>query len=167
MKFLTFNIVVAAALGYLLLGDRPEVRNNNAVAKLTASADQAWNKAREKVTATTEFLSENKSAQPEQKPVMVRRAPAPKGQEVEVAAVTDMPPLSAEQIDSQKAKQIAANDPAVARRRAEVLGTPTPDQETAAGKDSKPAFMSPAERRRELLRLAEDMELQFLDTVKR
>ena len=179
MKFLTFNIVVAAALGYLLLGDRPEVQNNNVVAKLTASVDQAWSKARETATATKEILSEQKPDKanaspaakpavpvPEQKPTMVRRAPAPKGQEVEVASVTDVTPATAEQINSQKAEQVAANDPAAARRRAEILGAPVPSKETSVGESNKPAFMTPGERRRELLRLAEDMELQFLDTVK-
>ena len=196
MKFLTFNIVVAAALGYLLLGDKPEVRNSDIVSKLTASADAAWNKARETVSATKDVLSEpvenepsaqvavpvNEEAVIKQKPVvneirksapvpiapapLVRRAPAPKGQEVEIAKATDVPPKSAVQIDTEKAAGIAQKDPAAARRRAEVLG-----EQTAAAGNSEPTavtakFMSPRDRRRELARLAEDMELRFLDSVR-
>ena len=196
MKFLTFNIVVAAALGYLLLGDKPEVRNSDIVSKLTASADAAWNKARETESATKDVLSEpvenETSAQvavparkvpvakqksvvsevkkPAPVPVapapLVRRAPAPKGQEVEIAKAADVPPKSAVQIDADKAAEIAQKDPAAARRRAEVLG----EQTAATGKSETTAvtakFMSPRERRRELARLAEDMELRFLDSVR-
>jgi hypothetical protein len=200
MKFLTFNIVVAAALGYLLMGDKPEIRHNDVVAKLTTSAGNAWDKARDSVEAATDLLAETPipepdplplpqvhpipepvatqtaKAAPEPKPdpqptpVMVRRAPAPKGQEVEVTKAADVPPVSAVQIENRKAERVAKKDPAAARRRAEVLGIASAPVErntrVASAVQAKPKFMSPSDRRRELLRLAEDMELQFLDTVK-
>jgi hypothetical protein len=182
MKFLTFNIVVAAALAYLVLGDKAEIRDTDVVSKLTASAEAAWIKAQDAVDATTKVVSAPASEpvqkvqvapvpMPEAEPVakaapVVRRAPAPKGQEVEVANVPEVPAKSAVQIDEEKAAKVARSDPAAARRRAEVLGEQTietsePEVETAGAK-----FMTPRERRRELLRLAEDMELRFLDTVK-
>jgi hypothetical protein len=196
MKFLTFNIVVAAALGYLFLGDKPEIRDSDVVAKLTASADAAWSKARDTVVASKEILQDKaeiapapevasapvvkpapmplasapikvaKAPTPIAKPVMVRQAPAPKGQEVEVAAAPKIPARSAVQIDADKAASVARKDPAAARRRAEVLAEVTGKQEVAANEPAKPKFMTPRERRRELQRLAEDMELRFLDTVK-
>ena len=194
MKFLTFNIVVAAALGYLFLGDKPEVRDSDVVSKLTASADAAWSKARDTVVASREILQNKpgnapapkisevvdapvvqpapmpvaeapakvaEAPMPVAKPALVRRAPAPKGQEVEVAAAPKIPAKSAVQIDADKAASIARKDPAAARRRAEVLG----EQKVASSEPAQPKFMTPRERRRELLRLAEDMELRFLDTV--
>ncbi|MBT3700510.1 MAG: hypothetical protein HOE62_04425 [Alphaproteobacteria bacterium] len=199
MKFLTFNIVVAAALGYLFLSDKPEIRNHDVVAKLTASADAAWSKALDTVAVSKEILQEKaetalapkaakeakvavvkpapmplasaplkaaKAPTPIAKPAMVRQAPAPKGQEVEVAAAPEIPARSAVQIDADKAASVARKDPAAARRRAEVLGEVTGEQEVAANEPAQPKFMTPRERRRELLRLAEDMELRFLDTVK-
>ena len=62
--------------------------------------------------------------------------------------------------------RVPVTDPAVARRRAEVLGEATP----ARGGTAKPAItvaegeqlMSPAERRRALFALAQKMELMFL-----
>jgi hypothetical protein len=194
MKFLTFNIVVAAALGYLFLGDKPEIRDSDVVAKLTASADAAWSKAQDTVTAGKEILQDKAEIAPTPapkaaeavgapivkpapmplasapanftKPVLVRQAPAPKGQEVEVASAPEIPTKSAVQIDADKAASVARKDPAAARRRAEVLGEVSAEQEVASNEPAQPKFMTPRERRRELLRLAEDMELRFLDTVK-
>ena len=181
MKFLTFNIVVAAAIGYLLMAEKPEVRNSEVASSLIASAETAWNKATGAVQDATQALEKKPAVLPVvadetvapkvAKTPMVRRAPAPKGQEVEVADAVDVPPVSAVEIDQQKAAAVAAKDPAAARRRAEVLGgteiaqaQPT-QQVIASNETQKQKFMSPRDRRRELLRLAEDMELQFLDTV--
>ena len=203
MKFLTFNIVVAAALGYLLLGDRPEIRDNQVTSGLVQSAENAWDKLKGTsdtvpVQPTPEPVAETKQvspepepalakpAQPEPKPVAevakapeappapkalpARRAPAPVGQEVEVANLDDNDkvvappksalPQSADDVDTEKAEQVASKDPAAARRRAEVLG------EKAVSSEPAPQFMSARDRRRELLRLAEDMELQYLDSVR-
>lgn len=54
-------------------------------------------------------------------------------------------------------------DPAVARRRAEVLA----DGPVPLRAADKPAFMTPAERVRELQRLAEEMEIVFTDRLAR
>ena len=69
-----------------------------------------------------------------------------------------------------KATQVAAApapklDPAVARRRAEILGE-IPDG-AARTPEPSPEFMTPRARRAELHRLAEDMELMFVDKANR
>ena len=64
-------------------------------------------------------------------------------------------------------------DPAVARRRAEVLGAEglgaegLGEVEVAASDSAAPEFMTPRERQRELDALAEDMELLFVDKIGR
>ena len=56
-------------------------------------------------------------------------------------------------------------DPAVAKRRAEILGTaPAAD---AGQSEPAPAFMAPRLRRAQLHRLAEDMEIMFVDNTVR
>lgn len=77
------------------------------------------------------------------------------------SAMPEVPPLSA------LPGLPAVDDPAVARRRAEVLGTAssgsTSDAKTPPA--SETGFMSARERQRELYRLAQDMELIFVDKV--
>jgi len=166
MKFLLFNVVVAASLGYLLLGDS---RNDTVApviaqieARVKAVTSNAVDVVKSDPIAQPEPIVEEKIAEPVAPPVVVaqkvvpeaRRAPAPIHQEVSVARIT--PPT----VPTTKADKIAAADPAVAQRRAEVLGEgPTADQAET------PQFMTPAERRKELARLAEDMELRYLEKV--
>lgn len=54
--------------------------------------------------------------------------------------------------------------PEIAQRRAEVLGTQSPPAVTTV-RAPEPVFMSPAERRQELTRLAQDMEMFFARKV--
>jgi hypothetical protein len=56
-------------------------------------------------------------------------------------------------------------DPAVAKRRAEILGTAP--QNSARETEPSRAFMAPPVRRAELQRLAEDMELLFVEKANR
>jgi hypothetical protein len=171
MKFLTFNLVVAAALGYLLLADRPDIQSDGVAAKLVESAEKTWDKARQSIEAGSEILTGQVAPDPTPTPQFVPELPvvvpprespkavetavpeAPAPAAVEIAAISD---------DQIKANRIAKKDPAVAGRRAEVLadGKVTRDEVATSG------FMSARQRRTELLRLAEDMELQFLDTVR-
>ena len=62
-------------------------------------------------------------------------------------------------------KVIPVTDPAVARRRAEVLGDGAVTPPGGSSKSS--GFMTSADRRRELNRLAEDMELLFAEKITR
>ncbi len=177
MKFLLFNAVVAVALAYLLMGgDR-----NRQTADISAALEQGVKSAVEaaKSVATPgisqpldpilpveeppapatepEMIAEEPAPSPEPQAKQVRRAPAPAGQEVAVTRAPEVPPLPPVVPPAAKSKQ--AVDPAVAQRRAEVLGEAP---EAAA----KPTFMSAADRKRELMRLAEDMELRFLGSVR-
>jgi len=180
MKFLLFNVVVAASLGYLLLGEdrnatvapilsKIEAMTSVAVETATAAvADQKpvlpleVDKVKPaKVEATMIEAGKPVSAAPEKPAMPARRAPPPINQDV---AVAPAPPLAPQTpaAPTGEAKKIASADPAAAQRRAEVLG----DASSVADPAETPQFMTPTERRRELARLAEDMELHFLDKVR-
>lgn len=170
MKFLLFNAVVAAAIGYLLLGGNsnqpadlmakvaatvsgPVDEDSQIMADALAPSDPVKAAPVKASKPTPEFI-----APP------ARRAPAPAGQNVTAEALPKTPaePQKTE-VAAVQPKAEKPADPGAVKRRAQVTG------EDAAGDDSdeEPTFMSPAERRRELMRLAEDMELRFLDTVSR
>jgi len=167
MNFLLFNVVVAASLGYLLLGDNRRDTVAPVIAQIEDRVKSATSSAVEVVKsapiAQHEPIIEAKVAEPVAPTAIVaqkavpeaRRAPAPVNQEVSVATVA--PPA----VPTTRAEKIAAADPSVAKRRAEVLG----DGPTAADQAETPQFMTPAERRKELARLAEDMELRYLEKV--
>jgi len=177
MKFLLFNAVVAVALAYLLMGgDR-----NRQTADISAALEQGVKSVVDAAksvatpgisqplepvlpveeppapTAKPEMIAEKPAPTPTPQAKPARRAPAPAGQDVAVTWAPDVPALPP--VTQPAAKVEAALDPAVAQRRAEVLGE-APD---AA---AKPTFMSAADRKRELMRLAEDMELRFLGSVR-
>ncbi len=181
MKFLLFNAVVAAALAYLLLGDN----RNQQTADISAALQEGVNSVVEAAKSVTTpgisqplgpILPVEEPAAPENAPASkpdivaetaekatgpeaapARRAPAPAGQEVSVTQAPEVPELPPVAPPATANKPVL--DPKVAQRRAEVLGEAP---EAAA----KPTFMSPADRKRELMRLAEDMELRFLGSVR-
>ncbi len=160
MKFLLFNLVVVAALGYLLSdgsfgpaapGSALDHAQRAAGAIVERGRDLASEPAAESTWETPEPM-----AAPEVAPVIAADAPI----EIEIEprpihTVPEVPALAEESFE----------DPAVAQRRAEVLG----EVEIAAsgGAVEAPRFMTPGERQRELDALAEDMELLFVDKIGR
>lgn len=202
MKFLLFNVVVAASLGYLLLGEdrndtvapvlsRIEAMASAAVETATSAvSDQKPAPVAAPIAAPVAIappsddpeleveaqLADEPVAKPAQEFHSARRAPAPVNQEVTVASAPEptaepattqaaqvpaLPPKLPAAAPMTKAAKVAASDPAAAQRRADVLDE-TPG---ATDQTETPQFMTPAERRRELARLAEDMELRFLEKV--
>lgn len=145
MKFLAFNLVVAAALVYLVAGDKGGA---NAVSTHAVKAVTEVNQfARDAVTAGKDLISP---------PVVVAAkrsqnlAPAP-------APIPRTPVSHAELAPPPAAPSLP---PAVKKRRDEVLGnTPLPTPEpvsTAVIND---------DRRQQLLNLAEQMELFHIEAV--
>ncbi len=180
MKFLLFNVVVAASLGYLLLGEdrnatitsiAPVAPIISKIEALTATAVEttmsAVSPSEPAPIAKVEVaktLAKPAEAAPEKPAMPARRAPAPINQEVAVAPAPPpaIPAAIPAAIPTGRAAKVASADPAAAQRRAEVLG----DTPSVAGQAETPQFMTSAERRRELAQLAEDMELRFLEKVR-
>ncbi len=199
MRFLLFNLVVSAALVYLLLGEHP-----------TAVIDGVVGEVRDRVAAasdTTERLIDSGAAidgsaqtgdvQPTPWADTVEEAPAridefisltsqthpriePEPEETDVdssspsgvveryplAAVAHEPiPFPSTSVWPSEQPLIPVDDPAVIRRRAEVLGIVASGDETPGADTS--VFMSPSERQRELHALAEEMELLFANELTR
>lgn len=162
MRFLVFNAAVVAALIYLLSADR-----------LYDMADRVEDAARDSApaepvietaaieTAPTETAAE--TVPPAPAPDAAAPSGAPSGGTAQAALVRDLPPV---------------DDPAVAKRRAEVLdgiaafdsAPVSPAPEIAAPEVTLAegeTLMGPEERLRELYTLAEEMELLFVTKLTR
>lgn len=180
MRFLIFNAAVVAALIYLLSADRSEFRAaadqiydnrlydmvervedaaRDGIERVgSAVRDSAPAEAPTETAATSEaVISEAATSEADPEPQRPRRLAA------EAALVRDLPPV---------------DDPAVAKRRAEVLdgiaaldSTPLPPAPEIAVPEVALAegetLMGPEERLRELYTLAEEMELLFVTKLTR
>jgi hypothetical protein len=145
MKFLTFNIVVAAALVYLFTGG-------------------GWSFQKMKETVFTESFAPEKTApKPIQKVVAQKSEPktvAPPVVEKTSPLITatmkrteNRPPL----------KSPRPLSPKIIARRDEVLASRTTDKHTVSNTD----LMTREERRQSLLSIAEDMELFSVEAALR
>ncbi len=173
MKTLVFNLLVVGALAVLLFDGDPPTSLRGAVDKVAVKADQLVQKGKALVAkpapragqtppVTPAPVAQTPVDEPRDQPVVATLAPA--------ASVAKAPkPVSEAPRPAKPAKAIDAParalDPEIARRRAEVLG------EVPDGAAKEPAattgFMAPRVRRTELQKLAEDMELMFVDNVTR
>ena len=172
MKFLLFNIVVAGALVFLFAGDRDLPRSFADRARTEAAAISA--KAADMIgISAPEKAAASPTPAPPAAPAAKAPSPAPKR---EPAAT---PPALKQAPKPEPVRTVAAAEPdalpdalpgvppEVAKRRAEVLGAaPVPDASAARTPDGEPArFMSPEDRRRDLLRLSEEMEIFSATTI--
>ncbi len=179
MKTLVFNLLVVGALAVLLFDGDPPTTIRGAVDKVAVKVDQLVEKGKAlvakpapqpragqtpPVTQTLAPVAQTPVDEPRDQKVAATKTPAP------VASVAKAPrPVSQAPRPAKPAKAADAParalDPEIARRRAEVLG------ETQDGMANAPAaptgFMTPRVRRTELQKLAEDMELMFIDNVTR
>ena len=169
MKFLLFNVAVVVALFVLFNPDRADLR---------AVADRAYEAvglARETAKDVAEKIkvTEPETPEPAPSPEPPKTA-APQTVAAEVPAdlkpaepvsaephPVEMKPADARPADATPVEPPPqALDPAVAKRRAEVLGEgPLPPAEDR--------LMSPEQRRRELFNLAEEMELFYVKRLSR
>ena len=180
MRFLFFNIVVGTALLYLYKGGDIDfsyfARADNRPPEILAANKPQPKPA--KPGHARDVIDEPKAPVLAPKPSQEKTmAPAPKT--VPKTVVTEQPKI--EKLPEIKnpitvAKRIPkvphfdtntiSEDPAVARRRSEVMETasaPSSSQDFALKEGT--SLMSTADRRQSLDRLAEEMELLFLETV--
>ena len=171
MKFLLFNLIVAASIYYLFAGDAGRDSMEVAAGRAIEAAGPAVERAREAI-GTAAPRGEMAMA-----PVSPVLAPVSEAAMVAEPIVTspELPALAADALAPVSVPVLAVvegpeinlalqqgvaelADPEVQRRRAEVLGYATamqPDATVAA------QFMTPADRRNELDRLVREMEILF------
>ncbi len=177
MKTLVFNLLVVGALAFLLFDGDPPTTIRGAVDKVAVKADRlveqgkalvakpaAAPRAERTPPVTPTPVAETPVDEPRDQKVVATTTPAPAAPVAKAprsVAQAPRPAKPAEAIDAPA----RALDPQVARRRAEVLGE-APDG-AANAPAAMPEFMAPRVRRTELQKLAEDMELMFVDNVTR
>jgi hypothetical protein len=133
-----------------------------AVDKIAVKAEQLVEKGKALVQPTE--TEPAKPAKPE--PVVVERVPEPVAAPAkpEPVAKVEAPVAETPVAPKRVNKPARTLPPDVAKRRAEVLGEAA---EVAAARPTSPTFMTPRVRRGELAKLAEDMELLFVEKVVR
>jgi hypothetical protein len=184
MKFLAFNLAVGLALVFLFTADKGDVHkavdrahslatDMKKLAKETVGAGAVQTKALAKIAHDEKPSA---ASVPEVKAVTKIEMPAkavpiaavlPKNQTVSAPpAPPAVAPPSALSSPIKAGGAPSNLDPAVAKRRAEVLNdNPSPDPTLVLKKGDK--LMSTSDRRRELLSLAEEMELLYAKSVSR
>lgn len=199
MKFLVFNITVAAALIYLLTTDRADVQNtvgriHDAAAEMKQAAVRVVDRGRslvgrtsnkaETVEPTAAFAVPPASGAAQPAPrafpmdtpdrqVQTEAPPPPlrRGKEVAAAATNAPPPAPAGVAPDPLVNATAAADPkeaAALRRREEILRGIDPAVLFPGSKTEEepaPKAVSPAERRKQLYALSEEMELFYVRTL--
>lgn len=179
MKFVLFNIAVVAALFVLFNPDRADFRAladrasesvgvaRGAVEKAIAGEKQAAKADVGNVKpAPVKAAADRKVFEEKVEEAPVAPAPAPR------VAPTPKPAIKPVRVAAQEpgpTPQPAAEptlDPAVAKRRAEVLGLAPPTSNEALP-PATDKLMSAEERRRELFSLAEEMELFYVKRLSR
>lgn len=184
MLNLAFNVLVLAALVYLVAGGQPSRELRDGAVQAVEAARTVLPLPRPSAeTPVSEPVSVKgpvaEAPKPAPKPATPPAAteagsdkPATPPAPAPVVTPPELPPAQdvAERVARPPVTVAASRtdtpvDPAVARRRAEVLAEgPAP---LAARMADKPVFMTPAERVRELQRLAEEMEIVFTDRLAR
>ena len=181
MKFLLFNVAVAAALVFLFTADRGEVQKiagqvHDAAGDMKAYANKALNTGQAmlgrdavKAERKTEPAPAAAPLQPVAPPLVTRPEP-PSEPPLSRLIARNLPAMPEIGLETGKAASVNLN-PAVAKRRREVLdGIDAADAGPAladAGQALKEGtrLMTPSERRKELLSLAEEMELLYARSI--
>lgn len=175
MRFLIFNAVVALALLYLFTGDRgPEEKAKVALGSVKTFASKAVDDVRQRLDEPKALVRKAAAPKPAPKPVPEKKPepvakpapPTPVERQAEVLpppAPAPMPSVPSAPVETVTVAKIDTPEPApeVAKRRAEVLAESAPpaDTDNRAVEIGGGHLMSPEDRRKALLRLAEDMEL--------
>lgn len=152
MKFLIFNLTVAAALFYLISADRAEFqvaagRVHDAAGEIKSMAERAVDKGRKMLD------------RPQPSPAAAPRAAVEN-------PVVEIPVVEIPVVEIPVEAPAMAPTPAVAQRRDEILNGVDTGRQQLSLKDGT-RMMTPQQRRRELFSLAEEMELLYARTVSR
>ncbi len=181
MKFLIFNLTVAAALVYLLTTDRGEFQRAagslhdaaGGIRTMTARAVGNGRKLLDRTVMGPKHGSKSAPSTaprpavepPPPPPPLPLASPAPRV-ELKTTAAAQSPRKDPAVADPAIVVP-AAIDPRVAKRRNEIftgIAPNPPEPKGPALKEGEP-MMTPAQRRKELYSLAEEMELLYARTV--
>lgn len=176
MKFLVFNLAVAAALVFLFTADRGDMQKmaaqvHDAAADVKAYARQTLDKS-EKILEPGP-AKEPVAVKPEPPAAPVKSAP----EQAKETPLAPVPPAATPQQPGPPAKTARAIParpltPDVAKRRQEVLdgvppAAPTVSRSATPRLKEGATLMTAGERRKELLTLAEEMELLYARSISR
>ena len=184
MKFLLFNLVVVAALIYIITGDGERTHMGPTVSEVVREASTEIRHAVSAIDQKVDQLTDGRASARDDDfgnsslstPETVPTDPATLADETPIRSIpVDAPsaPIKPDAFGASPGSEgqheitemedrVPVDDPAIARRRAEVLRT-MPSSNPAL--IDEPSFMSARERERELHRLIEDMELTFADKL--
>lgn len=171
MKFLAFNIAVAAALVFLFTANRGEVelaagRLHDAAGEAKAIAERAVDRGRALLDENANSVPQARSAvvAPVKPPSTPSSPPPPVAEPEYHPAPIPEPPVTTATTAAPPPKP--ALSPEVARRRAEVLGGADSAAPAPAPRPGK-QLMTAEQRHRELMLLSEEMELLYARKVSR
>lgn len=185
MKFLIFNLTVAAALVYLLTTDRGEFQRvagslHDAAGEIRTMTQRAVGQGRKLLDRTPKRGggdAPGTGPRPAMAPPPPPAIPAPRIREAAAtgttAAARPSRPAARPSWNDPAGIDPAVIDPRVAKRRDEILAgiAPNPPETKLPQEPKGPALkegepmMTPAQRRKELFSLAEEMELLYARTV--
>lgn len=177
MKFLIFNLTVAAALFYLVTADRSEFqaaagRVHDAAGEIKTMAEEAVDEGRKMLGRKTSRVEPAPApVQPARladaaKKVPETRVPATPPPAPPADTTAEPPPAPKTAVAKSPAPMPTVIEPAVAKRRDEVLKGVAPAERRLSLKAGE-RMMTPEQRRKELFNLAEEMELLYARTVSR
>jgi len=183
MRFLLFNLVVGAAVVYLISGNAGDAVRNAGFSETTASViEDIGKKARATVAKAVEKApnpspvptkapSPKSDSKASQKTNSVAKSSAPPiaapptktAKTVASRPVHKAPPPKANPTDEASKGKLAAVSPEVGKRRAEILGKKSPEAKYAI--EGGEQLMSASDRYRELSKLVDDMELVYFNSL--
>jgi outer membrane biosynthesis protein TonB len=180
MRYLVFNLLVVGALAFMLFDGKPPQTAREAVDKIVVQTDRLIEKGKELAANPAPTPEPILAPKPAPEPPVTRTAdqvpaPAPKAKPpvarpmTAPAPVAPPAPVKPVAVTSRPAETTVPSradkklPPDVARRRAEILGTANEGVATPPSPTVESAFMTPRQRRGELSKLAEDMELLFVE----
>ncbi len=175
MKFLIFNLTVAAALFYLVTADRSEFqvaagRVHDVAGEIKTMAKDAVDEGRRMLGRKTSRAEPAPAQAPRLadavKKVTETRIPATPPPAPPADTKAEPPPVPNTAVAKSPVPVPPVIEPAVAQRRDEVLKGVAPDERRLSLKEGE-RMMTPEQRRKELFSLAEEMELLYARTVSR
>lgn len=154
MKFLIFNTVVAAALFYLFAAETTDFKQ--LAKKAETKISQLQGEVTEVLNDKASIMPKQENAEREQVPIEKRAATTKLQPQTNESLAKSAPNKKTELVpENSQTGEIRTSDKEVMKRRKEVLSTKAVSP--ASSDDHK--FMAPKTRKRELMYLAEEMEI--------
>ncbi len=180
MKFLIFNLAVAVSLVYLLTTDRADFQRvagsvHDAAGEIKTMTERAVGNGRKLLDRTVSAPTIPGPTIPGPKTAETRPQPPAMEPPPPLPPAIPAPKSTTSPQGRTAVADLAVTDPAVAKRRGEILAgiAPNPPEAKLPPESKRPALkegepmMTPAQRRKELYSLAEEMELLYARTVSR